>query len=68
MKARRSGLVPLLFALAGALFLIPALKPLLTGGSLDDTDLVLALACGVLAIAFGAVGRRSGGGPGRPGA
>lgn len=63
MKVWKNNLVPALFALAGLLFLIPAVvKPVVKDEPLNHTYLVLAFACSVLAMIFFTVGRKSAGG------
>jgi hypothetical protein len=69
MKNWKNKLVPMLFALASVLFLVPALvKPVIKGEPLNHTYLVLAFACSVFAMIFFAAGRKSGGGPSPPSA
>ena len=60
-------IVPILFALAGVLFLVPTLKSVIKGEPLNYVFVVLALAFLTLSIVFGIVsGRKSDGGSGPP--
>ena len=69
MKNWKNWIVPVLFALAGVGFLIPAvLRPVIDGRSLDGSSLVFAIVYFSLAIVFVARGRKSGGGSGPPSA
>lgn len=65
MKVREKKLVPILFALAGVLFLIPAVKSVIKGQPLDVTFIGLAVVCLVLGVVLG---RQARGGSGPPSA
>lgn len=56
MKVWEKKLVPISFILAGALFLVPALKSVIKGQPLDLTFLGLAVVCLVIGVV---VGRKS---------
>jgi hypothetical protein len=65
MPVWKNRLVPIVFALAGALFLVPVVKEVVTGEPVDGALVVLAIACLVFAyLAFS--GRRSSGGGAGP--
>ena len=68
MSALKNRLVPVLFALAGVLFLVPTIKQVIEGEPIKTVFVVLAMACLVLALVFFVVGRKSGGGSGPPSA
>ena len=69
MKDWKNWLVPVLFALAGVGFLIPAvLRPVIEGKSLDGSSLVVAFLYFTLAVVFFPRGRKSGGASGPPSA
>lgn len=61
MKTWERRLVPGGFAVAGLVFLVAAVKPVITGLALNVTFLLVGLACVVLGVA---VSRRSAGGSG----
>lgn len=63
MKVPQNRLVPILFALSGVFSLVPAVKQLIKGESLNEAFLVLALANFVFAAIFFANGAVSTGGP-----
>jgi hypothetical protein len=64
MKVLKNNLVTILFVLASALFLVPAVvKPVITGEPPNHTFLVLALAASVFAFI---AGRKSTAGSGPP--
>ena len=65
MKVWKNKLVAILFALAGVLFLVPAVKQLAKGEPLDGvaiTGLCIAGVCSIILVAV-LVGRKSAGGP-----
>lgn len=68
MKVWKNKLVPILFLLAGVLFLVPVMKQVIQGESVTAAFLVLAMACLALGIVFLAVvpGRKPDGGSGPP--
>ena len=67
MMLWKNKLVPILFALAGVLFLVPTVKSVIKGQPLNLPNLILALVCLVFALIFGIVGgRRSGDASGPP--
>ena len=68
MKNWKNKLVPMLFALAGVLVLVPVMKDIIQGESVRTVFLVLAIMFFVFAFVFFAAGRKSGGGPGPPSA
>lgn len=69
MNVRKKNLVPMLFAFASVVALIPAVVgPVIKGEPLNYTFLAIAIMFFVFAVVFFAVGRKSGGGPGPPSA
>jgi hypothetical protein len=69
MNVWKNKLVPILFALSGALCLVPAVVgPAIKGEPLDNVFLVVAFMFFVFAVVFFAAGRKSGGGSGPPSA
>jgi hypothetical protein len=69
MKNWKNKLVPMLWALGGVLFLVPAvLKPVIKGEPLNSAFLAIAFMFFTFAVVFFAVGRKSGGGSSPPSA
>jgi hypothetical protein len=69
MENWKNNLVPALFALAGGLAFVPAvMKPIFKGEPLDRIWLAIGMMFFVLAVGQFAIGRKSGGGSGPPGA
>ena len=59
MKFWKNKLVPILFALAGVLFLVPTVKDLIKGEPVREVFPVIAVMFFIFAVVFG---RKSGGG------
>ena len=68
MKLWNHKLVPILFALAGVLFLVPTVKQVIQGESITASFLVLGMTFFVFTLIFLVADRKSGGSSGPPSA